>query len=254
MAVPDTSEIWLSEVFSSWQGEGSRAGERHLFVRTAGCNLRCRWCDTPDSLERVGACAVTAADGSTRRLDNPLSVATLADIVARAREADPALAMIAITGGEPVLQAAALSRWLGGSPPGLPCLLQTNAVVSRGLPALLEQIAVVSADLKLPSNSGEGPLWEEHERFLGLCAEAGVELYVKIPVDDATDPAEVRRGADLVARLVPEATVFVQPLTPVVGTSWTVAPARLHEFVALARSRSVDARMGLQLHKMLGVR
>lgn len=37
----------ISEIFHSIQGEGTLAGMPSVFVRTSGCNLRCRWCDTP---------------------------------------------------------------------------------------------------------------------------------------------------------------------------------------------------------------
>jgi len=37
----------ISEIFYSIQGEGRLVGVPSVFVRTSGCNLRCRWCDTP---------------------------------------------------------------------------------------------------------------------------------------------------------------------------------------------------------------
>lgn len=37
----------ISEIFYSIQGEGELTGVPSVFVRTSGCNLRCKWCDTP---------------------------------------------------------------------------------------------------------------------------------------------------------------------------------------------------------------
>jgi 7-carboxy-7-deazaguanine synthase len=37
----------ISEIFYSIQGEGELTGLPTVFIRTSGCNLRCRWCDTP---------------------------------------------------------------------------------------------------------------------------------------------------------------------------------------------------------------
>lgn len=41
------ANLRLCELFTSLQGEGMWAGTPSIFVRLSGCNLRCRWCDTP---------------------------------------------------------------------------------------------------------------------------------------------------------------------------------------------------------------
>lgn len=41
----------VNEIFSSIDGEGLRTGELATFIRLAGCNLRCRYCDTEYALE-----------------------------------------------------------------------------------------------------------------------------------------------------------------------------------------------------------
>lgn len=50
--------IPVLEIFTSPQGEGSEMGYLVTFVRLAGCNLRCPWCDTKESWE-VGNCRMT---------------------------------------------------------------------------------------------------------------------------------------------------------------------------------------------------
>ena len=42
-----TKSLPISEMFASLQGEGMLTGVPSFFIRFSGCNLRCRWCDTP---------------------------------------------------------------------------------------------------------------------------------------------------------------------------------------------------------------
>lgn len=71
----------LHAIFSSLQGEGRNAGRPATFVRFAGCNLACKWCDTHKG-ERM--------------------TLTAEDIVKRVREHSSK--SVIITGGEPTVQ------------------------------------------------------------------------------------------------------------------------------------------------------
>ena len=47
--------IQLAEIFYSVQGEGTWTGTPAVFVRLAGCNLACDFCDTDYSLRRIAS-------------------------------------------------------------------------------------------------------------------------------------------------------------------------------------------------------
>ncbi|HSP97289.1 MAG TPA: 7-carboxy-7-deazaguanine synthase QueE [Candidatus Dormibacteraeota bacterium] len=238
---------YLSEIFLSFQGEGTQVGRRQLFVRLAGCNLRCRYCDTPDSLERVPSCRVSAADGTLRELANPLSAAAVLDAALPLLEPEAAVDGMALTGGEPLLQTEFLAELLADDRWPRPRLLETNGMLPESLRAVLPLVDVVSMDIKLPSNSGERGFWDQHARFLAI---AGDKAYVKVLVDAGTDLDDVDRAAALVGD---RAAVFLQPITAGDGRV-DVTANDLRRFFAAARRHVADVRVLPQTHKMLAIR
>ena len=85
----------VAEIFKSVQGEGFLTGTESVFVRVAGCNLRCRFCDTPYA--------------SWQPEGEDLSVET---VLSRAAQWETK--HVVLTGGEPMLfaQLAALTHGL----------------------------------------------------------------------------------------------------------------------------------------------
>ncbi len=75
--------LQLSEIFYSVQGEGTWTGTPAVFVRLAGCNLSCDFCDTDYSLK---------------------SIASVDDIVRAVRDVGSSCPMVILTGGEPLAQ------------------------------------------------------------------------------------------------------------------------------------------------------
>jgi 7-carboxy-7-deazaguanine synthase len=78
------SALPVSEVFTSIQGEGTLTGVVSHFIRLSGCNLRCRWCDTPY--------ASWTPDGATMSIEA---------IVAGAKASGAR--HVVVTGGEPMI-------------------------------------------------------------------------------------------------------------------------------------------------------
>jgi 7-carboxy-7-deazaguanine synthase len=242
----------VSEIFVSFQGEGVHAGRRHLFVRLGGCPLRCRWCDTPESLRPVERCRVLGPDGC-RHIPNPLDVDALDAEVAALRAVAPPLHAVAVTGGEPLAQTDFLEQWLGERRPPPRVLLETAGIWPQRLMRLLPYVAIVSLDFKCPSNTGERARWDEHAACLEAAVAAGRDVYVKLPVDAETVPEEVAHGARLVAAVGRPVPLLLTPLTSPDGTSMLIDAGGLERLHAVASREHDDVRVLPQLHKVLAI-
>ena len=242
----------VSELFVSFQGEGVHAGRRQAFVRFGGCPLRCRYCDTPESLVPVASCRVVGADGVHHR-PNPVTVADLEAEVASLVGTAPPLHAIAVTGGEPLVQVDFLEGWLASRGDALPILLETAGIWPERLARLLPWTAIVSLDVKCPSNTGERPRWDEHAACLSAAVAARRDVYVKMPVDETTLPEEVERGAQLVADAGGPVPLFLTPLTAPDSSASAISAATLERLHAAASGRHRDVRILPQLHKVLGI-
>ena len=242
----------VSEVFVSFQGEGLHAGRRQLFVRFGGCPLRCRYCDTPESLVTVPTCRILGPDGERGR-SNPFAPAALAAEVAALAASAPPLHAVAVTGGEPLLQVDFIATWLAEHPPEVPVLLETAGILPARLRRVLPWVAIVSLDVKCPTNTGERARWDEHEECLRAAVAAKCDVYVKIPVDEATAPYEVARGAELVGRVAPGVPLFLTPITESDTPRLAVGAVALERFHAVASQVHPDVRLLPQLHKVRGI-
>lgn len=92
----------VCEVFGpTIQGEGPSAGQRAMFIRLSGCNLDCRFCDTPFTWDWAGKNGVAydqTAESHERSMDELISA--LADVGS----------LVVITGGEPLIQQRAVTE------------------------------------------------------------------------------------------------------------------------------------------------
>ena len=240
----------LYEVFSSIQGEASRVGERHLFVRLAGCDLECVFCDTPASRRTPTRSRIHLPSG-VREEPNPVAASRLDAWVSRLdREAGPHHA-VALTGGEPLLFVDYLrplaQTWRER---GWTILLETGGHRPADLERILDAVDVVMADIKIASSAGFATSRATVSEFLRIARRK--ELAVKVIVSEETTPAEVRRVARLVSAEAPEAPLVLQPVS---GRRFS--PPSGDHLLALQRSAlriHTGVRVIPQTHRFLHVR
>ena len=201
----------LYEVFSSVQGEATRVGERHLFVRLAGCDLECVFCDTPAS-RRIPAKARVFFPSGVEETPNPVAADDLDRLVARLDEEAGPHHAVSLTGGEPLLFVDFLrplaKRWRER---GLAILLETGGHRPAELEAMLDVVDVVMADIKLASSAGFAVEPDTARAFLRLAATK--ECAVKLVVSGHTTADEVVEAARLVADCAPRTPLILQPVS-----------------------------------------
>lgn len=134
------------EVFYSLQGEGPGAGCPAVFLRLAGCNLHCTWCDTKYSWLR--------------------GIEMAPESVAERLMAYPCRRYV-ITGGEPLLQAPELEKLLNLLPPDAYVEIETNGTLPPP-PALAARVNQWNVSPKLAHAGADALCAETLQCFAAL--------------------------------------------------------------------------------------
>lgn len=233
------------EVFSSIQGEGQYVGYRQVFVRLAGCNLECKFCDTPESRKAVaaGQIELTAGKRDFKSIPNPISITELAAYI------NQLLVLphhsVSLTGGEPLCQTPQiieLAPLIRGK-----IHLETNGTLPEELAKVLPYLDAISMDIKLPSAGGQ-ELWQQHEEFLQLANTRRV--FVKIVVTGKTTAEEFQQALELIARVNPDIPLIIQPVTPIHDCEG-VTPDLVLGWQEQALTLLKDVRVIPQTHKFM---
>jgi organic radical activating enzyme len=245
----------VEEIFSSIQGEGPWVGQRHIFVRFMGCDIRCRYCDTPEAVQREngegthGFCRVQRSKDSAsyELVPNPLSAHQLTEFCSRLVVRGPSCPTLSLTGGEPLLQHQFLAEWLPYVRKEFRIYLETSGIHYRAMEDLRDMVDVVSMDFKLPSATGLAPFWDEHRKF--LAALRGKSVFVKAVATRDTLNDDILTSANIIAEIDGSVPLVIQPASG----RFAPDPATLVEFQNAALGILQDVRVIPQVHKVLRV-
>jgi organic radical activating enzyme len=243
--------LYISEIFSSIQGEGMLAGFRQIFVRLMECNLDCRYCDT--DFEKSDICRLESKPGSGTfvNLPQPLPLRKISSIFGDWLTQLPgAHHSVSFTGGEPLLNADSLAIWFPEIIEILPIHLETNGTMPLALRQVIAHVDYISMDMKLPSTAGcTENLWELHTLFLREASACNVS--VKIVVSEQTPASEIHQVCEVISSVDSALPLFLQPLTLLDG-SIGISASHILRLQELASSRLSSVRVIPQMHKLLG--
>lgn len=201
----------VNEIFFSIQGESTYAGLPCAFVRLAGCNLRCSYCDTTHAYD----------EGDEKTLD----------VVVEALTAYPTK-LVEVTGGEPLLQPETPALLTALADRGKSVLIETNGSVS--LEGIDPRVTAIM-DIKCPGSGMSGRvMWEN----IGLLQPRDEVKFV------LTDRTDYEWALEVIEkyRLSEKHKVHLSPAFGV------LEPKRLASWIL---EDGLDARLQLQLHKYI---
>jgi 7-carboxy-7-deazaguanine synthase len=213
-----TEPLRVSELFYSIQGESTRAGLPCLFIRLAGCNLRCAYCDARYTWEEVGT---------------PMASADIHAWVERY----PGV-MVEITGGEPLAQAGTYTLMQVLVDAGRQVLLETNG--SLRLSYVPDQIGIIM-DIKCPDSGMAAHNLQDNLALLKERNRRGCQDEIKFVLSSEEDFHWARKRVEE-EQLTHSIPVLFSPVRPLLDPA-TLAHLLLHH--------RLHVRLQLQLHTLL---
>ncbi|MBI1987623.1 MAG: radical SAM protein [Nitrospinae bacterium] len=209
----ELTPLRVNEIFYSIQGESTYAGWPCIFVRLAGCNLRCTYCDTAYAFDQ----------GRERSIEEIL-----------AEVAHPEGGLVEVTGGEPLLQEGVYPLVEQLLEKGCQVLVETNGSLNVGR---LDPRAIKILDLKCPDSGMSSQIcWDNLER---LTSRDEIKFVLSSRQDYEWARQVIRDGS-----LAQRFTVLLSAALP------QLDPSQVARWILEDR---LPVRLQLQLHKYLGI-
>ena len=227
----------IIEIFSSFQGEGLLIGQRQIFVRFAGCNLNCAYCDTKNSISRNDGVLMTPSEVA-EKIESILT---------------PDCQTISFTGGEPSLYPDFINEV--SCLTNLDIMLETNGTLPDNID-LIDNLDMVSLDIKLKEHF-EGDFKEDiflnEIKSLNLLIEKSINVYCKVvilPQLNFESFEEVIKKIDEEIIDKNNVQIILQPSSPL--NDWKNLSTRLFKFSEIA-GRYFEVSTIPQIHKILNI-
>ena len=214
---PPGTDLQVSEIFESLQGEGITLGTPSTFVRLAQCNLRCHWCDTKYTW-----------DWEHYNYEKEVTVMSAQEIISSVRKKSPK--NLVVTGGEPLLQQKQLTSILTQLKPEYTIETETAGTIVPG-DSLLQSVDIWNVSPKL-ENSGNRLSARLRPVVLSQFASMRNSFF-KFVIEEAQDLEEI---LSLVRRFsIPSGRVFLMPEATTREeldrkSTWLAPLCALHQF------------------------
>jgi len=220
--------MFITEIFKSIQGEGTRAGLPCIFVRLTGCNLRCTWCDT----------AYAFHGGQKMTVDEVID--RIESLNRRPDGSSAGITLVELTGGEPLLQEEIYPLAEQLLAVGYTVMIETSG--ERFIGRLPKKVIKI-VDVKCP-DSGEPETFDPRN-----LEELTAEDEVKFVISSRRDYEFAREftSEHRLAENVHE--VLFSPVQEDPNGKWSGLEART--LVEWLLEDGLPVRLGLQLHKIV---
>jgi 7-carboxy-7-deazaguanine synthase len=237
------NKVQLSEIFTSIEGEGILFGTKTMFIRLAGCHLKCRWCDT--------AYALPLHSGLSYDISQVKGLIT--------EHLQPNTYKVNFTGGEPLLQYRAvieLAKFVKEK--GVRTYIESSCFDSNRFEKVLPHVDFCKIEFKMKDSKVIDPahydnLLENEKECLNLAIDNHKVTYIKIVVTRSSSLQEFEELVESQLKNVKAVDLAGFIIQPSYGMDDPTVE-RLLDFYDAVYPLYPDVRIIPQLHKEIGAR
>ncbi len=224
----------VHSIFQSINGEvtSSHQGSLCTFVRLQGCNMKCRWCDTPRS---------RPLRGKNRTVKDIMDIIYVQDVLNTDR--------VTITGGEPLMQLIELQELiLRLEEDRFDVTVETNGSLRfnklAGKCCIVMDMKPISAFKNL--SNAEVRYEEYMTKAMGYSEDLKETDWVKFPIQTKEDLQLAMKHSACIAAERDAPNIAFSPVSPIDG-------ATLYKWLRTSKPITRNLVLNVQLHKLIGL-